>query len=310
MPETQSQTPDRKFIAASSAVSFALLVGFIFVVQAVLERTPDPSKQQGNATGALQIPDHFQDISIRGKAGYVFDMQTGETLFSKNATAQLPLASLTKIMIALLAHEYVDPDNGVLISAAALAEEGSSGFTEGEIWRAGDLLDFTLMTSSNDGAAAIAEAVEAVTGKPIFVTMNTKAASIGLHQTYFLNETGLDENELLFSGAYGSARDVAELVAYALINANGVFEATARVEGKFYNRDGTLYTAKNTNDVIGKIPGLVMGKTGYTDLAGGNLAVAFEKGPGHVIIAVVLGSTAEGRFLDMEKLVDASLATF
>jgi len=59
---------------------------------------------------------------------------------------------------------------------------------------------------------------------------------------------------------------------------------------------------------LGAIPGIIMGKTGYTDLAGGNLAVVFDAGVGHPVVAVVMGSTQDGRFSDMKQLVSASIA--
>ena len=62
-------------------------------------------------------------------------------------------------------------------------------------------------------------------------------------------------------------------------------------------------SAFNTNEALGELPGLIMGKTGITDLAGGNLGIVFEVSPNHPVVAVVLGSTRDGRFEDMKKLV-------
>lgn len=67
------------------------------------------------------------------------------------------------------------------------------------------------------------------------------------------------------------------------------------------------HQVKNTNEAVERFPGLIASKTGFTSLAGGNLAVAFEAGPMYPIIIVVLGSTLEERFNDIEKLIWASL---
>jgi D-alanyl-D-alanine carboxypeptidase len=67
------------------------------------------------------------------------------------------------------------------------------------------------------------------------------------------------------------------------------------------------YSAENTNVVIDKIPNLIASKTGYTDLAGGNLVIAFDAGLNHPIIISVLGSTEKGRFSDVLQLVQATL---
>ena len=136
--------------------------------------------------------------------------------------------------------------------------------------------------------------------------MNDIARELDLRHTYFLNVSGLDVSDTL-SGAYGSARDVAGLFAYAVRAALFVFARTAQDGIRITSADGTQKTILfNTNNSIGDIPGLMMGKTGLTDLAGGNLAVVFDAGIGHPVAAVVLGSTQNGRFSDIETLVQAA----
>ncbi|MDP2650081.1 MAG: hypothetical protein Q8P16_00780, partial [bacterium] len=108
--------------------------------------------------------------------------------------------------------------------------------------------------------------------------------------------------------AYGSAENMARLMSAAYRHAARAFESTALPYAEFHNAAGKAYEAQNTNGIVDAIPGLVMGKTGYTDLAGGNLAVVFEKEPGHAVVVVVLGSTREGRFNDVLELVEASIA--
>ena len=170
-----------------------------------------------------------------------------------------------------------------------------------------DLLDFSLMTSSNDGVTALSEAVEASVGIPMAQLMTNRARALGLKQTYVLNPTGLDEHEQFFSGAYGSAKDMGILLAHIANYNPGALEATTASDRVFVNLDSKEFVAHNTNNVTGNIPGLSASKTGFTDLAGGNLAVAFEPEPGHTIIVVVLGSTIDGRFSDVEKLVRVAL---
>jgi len=85
-------------------------------------------------------------------------------------------------------------------------------------------------------------------------------------------------------------------------------EATTYDSLTFTSLGGIRHHATNTNAAVGDVPGLIGSKTGFTDLAGGNLVVAFDAGLGHPIIAVVLGSSFDGRFDDMKKLVAASLA--
>jgi len=99
-------------------------------------------------------------------------------------------------------------------------------------------------------------------------------------------------------------------MAYAIKSKYGVVEATARDNFFIYSLDSIRHTATNTNKVLGNIPGLIASKTGFTDLAGGNLVVAFDAGMMRPIIVVVLGSGIDERFEDIKKLVWASLNSF
>ena len=135
--------------------------------------------------------------------------------------------------------------------------------------------------------------------------MNRLADEIGMTKAYFLNASGLDVSSTE-SGAYASARDIAKLFTYAASSSLHVLSATTE-NGVLLSHDGGDTTAAtNTNEALGDIPGLIMGKTGYTDLAGGNLAVVYGVGLAHPIVTVVLGSTRDGRFEDVRKLVPAS----
>jgi len=135
--------------------------------------------------------------------------------------------------------------------------------------------------------------------------MNKKAKEIGMKQTYFLNESGLDASEN-FAGSYGSAKDMALLFAYVLRSNHLLLEATS-YEALDISSFEENHSASNTNKSIDNISGVIASKTGFTDLAGGNLVVVFDVGPLRPIIVSVLGSTAEGRFFDVEKLANISI---
>ncbi|NQV93405.1 D-alanyl-D-alanine carboxypeptidase [Candidatus Kaiserbacteria bacterium] len=260
----------------------------------------------------------FEHVTVEAKAAYVYDVVNEEILFAKNERSQLPLASVTKLMTALVASELISEGTIITIGEDSVAVDGDNGFHVDEHWKFKDLLDYTLLVSSNDGAHAIAsvagsfstdtaQSLEGKSSNQIFIDkMNQTAVSLGLTQSYFINESGLDRSTLV-GGGYGSARDIASLLAYIIFNRPGLLEATAYENLNFISEDQFVYNATNTNSAVGNIPGLLASKTGYTDLAGGNLAIAFDAGINHPIVAVVLGSSFEGRFRDIEKLVDASL---
>jgi D-alanyl-D-alanine carboxypeptidase len=251
------------------------------------------------------LPNPFQDVALEAQAAYVFDVRTGKVLFARNEEASLPLASLTKVMTAVV--------------ASGMPEDTVVAFTGGQKWSLKELLDYMLMVSSNDGASVIAGAGGAFLSSPlrldetetddtdIFIKkMNEKAKTLHLAQTFYLNPNGLDVNDTL-SGAYGSAKDMAFLFTYVLRVQPALMEATTYDSLHFNSLDGVSHSAENTNIVARTIPGLLASKTGYTDLAGGNLVIAFDAGPAHPIIVAVLGSTQDGRFSDVKKLVDASI---
>jgi len=250
--------------------------------------------------------DIFTYVDIEGNAAFVYDVNYGYVLYAKNEELQFPLASITKVMTALVAVENARDDALVKIEEESLAQEGDSGLLSGEAWELKDLIDLTLVSSSNDGASAIA-AVGALESRDSFVEkMNNKAKNIGLAQTFFLNESGLDISES-FAGSYGSAKDVGLLFSYVLREHPNLLDATAYKTLDVNSLD-TEHNVENTNKQVESISGIRASKTGFTDIAGGNLAIVFEAGPMRPIVVVVLGSSIDGRFSDVEKLVNTSVS--
>lgn len=286
--------------------SLSLLAILVFGLLLVGSNKPQPPKSQLK-TGV------FESIIIEAKAAIVWDVVNKKPLFAKNADEPLPLASLTKVMTAVTTDGKLDSDQKVQITKEDLSPMGDSNLIVGDTWQAEDLRDFTLLTSSNDGAfalAAISEKAKAET-VPIdtqaeFVReMNEVAHKIGLTNSRFFNEHGLDQ-EADRGGAYGSAKDMALLFEYTLKNYPKILEATRYKNLEFVSAE-KKYSAENTNIAIDQIPGIIASKTGYTDLAGGNLIVAFDAGINRPIIISVLGSTEQGRFTDVLQLVEAAL---
>lgn len=255
----------------------------------------------------------FKNLELAGKGIEVFDVINNRDLFSKNANTSLPLASLTKVMTALTLNAKFKniSDVKIKIIKEYLSPEGDSKLAVGDIWQEKDLQDFTLLTSSNDGAFALAAVTQADMIKDndkeiLFVKeMNQTAKEIGLSNSRFFNTHGLDR-EADRGGAYGSAKDMATLFAYTIKKYPEIMEATRYKNLQFKSAE-KKYQAENTNTAVDQIPNLIASKTGYTDLAGGNLVIAFDAGLNRPIIISILGSSAEGRFSDALKLVDASL---
>lgn len=252
----------------------------------------------------------FSDLKIQARSAIVIDLQDGTVLYEKDADESWPLASITKLMTALVASEIVKDGAVIPITDAAVSQAEDGGVAAGERFSYKNLSDLTLLRSSNDGAyalsAALGRALDEDAPDVAFVkAMNVRAKELGLTSTYFRNPTGLDISETE-AGAYGTARDVARLLGYIVENRPELLEATTVAKDVFYDESGAAHQASNTNQAAEAIPALIASKTGYTTLAGGNLAVAFDVGVNHPVVAVVLGSTHQGRFSDTLGLVRAA----
>ncbi|MDO8521069.1 MAG: hypothetical protein Q7S52_03060 [bacterium] len=275
----------------------------------------------GEGQSTARFIDPFQAVVLNAKSAYVWDINAHRKLYALNAETRLPLASVTKIMTALAASELLSKDAKVAIAGRDVREEGDTGLYAGETWTFEKLLAFTLVASSNDGASAIAAAASiavqknvatatnAVADKNIFVLhMNEKARAIGLTQTTFQNESGLDIATGV-SGGYGSARDMAMLFEYVFRKHPDILLPTSQSRLTVRSESGFTHEVENTNQDVLHISGIVGSKTGYTELAGGNLVVVVDIGINRPVVVVVLGSTQEKRFEDVRKLIAATTET-
>ncbi|MCA9356687.1 D-alanyl-D-alanine carboxypeptidase [Candidatus Nomurabacteria bacterium] len=255
------------------------------------------------------VPQKIEDISLTANAAYVWDVRSQRALYSKNATEELPLASITKLMTALLTYELMGQDEKATISANAIKQEGSSGLSVGERMGIEELTELALVSSSNDAAYALAANVGELLGdqdptSQFVQAMNIRAEELGLTTLHYKNMTGLDISTTV-PGAIGSAKDISFLMEYIITNYPEILKPTQQSAARIYNTAGSYHEINNTNEIALEIPNLIGSKTGYTDLAGGNLTVAFDAGMNRPIIITVLGSTREERFSDVLKLVDA-----
>jgi D-alanyl-D-alanine endopeptidase (penicillin-binding protein 7) len=257
-------------------------------------------------------PDAYANISIMGKAAIVYDLTNGQTLYSRNSNAALPLASITKLLTLYSASGVLLPGSLVTLSSTSLAtmnDAGDSGFKVGESFTYEDLARLTLAASSNAGAESIIDAASAIKGTPVANLLASAASELHLSQTRATNGTGLDLSPTE-AGAYGSARDIALLAGALLRKEPSIAHATTLPAITIMSSNGTRHSFANTDIDVTHFPSLLLSKTGYTDLAGGNLVIVYDAGINHPIAIVVLGSTQPGRFTDMRTLMSATLAHF
>ena len=251
--------------------------------------------------------------SIDAKYAYVVD-EDGTVYFERDADTQTHIASVTKIMTAIVALENAPLDTKITVSSeAATIGESSAALKEGDVLTLEDALKALLTSSGNDAAIAIADAVGGSLGgvdkaaQAAFVeAMNSKAAELGCTNTLFANPHGLDFDKYV-GDMHSTARDVATMAAYAMKNDTfrsivSKDKATIQVT----RADGTAASLEleSTDELIGVYEGACGIKTGFTSLAGECFAGACNR-DGKDLYAIVLNSSSEQqRFTDATTLFD------
>jgi len=292
------QNREKIYTIVLLALPLVLLISaFIF------SKVPDEIIEEISEPIAPEILNPFDDIETVAKAVIVKDLNTGEIIYAKNSGKVLPLASITKVLTALTVKE-ISTSKIASITLRDLALDGNNFLFPGEVFDQDDLINFTLVGSSNDGSSALASSASTIPyNKDSFIAeMNSLAQKIGMLNSIFHNESGLDLQDNVISGADGTARDIAELFEYVLVNNPELLESTTKSSVTVYSFNGISHKIDNTNQEVGNLPNALASKTGFTDLAGGNLAVVIDPGLNRPIVIVVLGSTKDARFEDVELL--------
>lgn len=243
----------------------------------------------------VQQEEFVAPASMSGQAILAVDLETQATLYEKNATNRVPIASLTKLMTAALVLKETDPNAVVTVSANAAGATGSRmGLYTGEQITVRNLLYGLLIESGNDAALALAE-YNAGSESAFVEKMNAMADKLGLEDTHYKNSNGLDN-----TGAYSSARDLAVLTTH-LLKDESIREIVNQSKITVNSETGDEHELINTNILLGQL-GIKGFKTGKTPYAGECLISLAENPEGHEILTVVLGSGS--RFADTKILVD------
>ncbi len=231
---------------------------------------------------------------ISAAGAIVQDVSSGTVLYAKNEKTQVPIASTTKIMTALVGAEYYKPNSVLTVTGPSLVDGSNMGLRLGEQLSFRSLLYGMMLNSGNDAAYTIAANYPG--GINAFVTaMNEKAAALGLTQTHFENPAGFDS-----PSHHSSAADLAKLAMVAEANPQ-IARVVSTKETEVASLDkSVIHSLKNLNQLLG-LPGVLGMKTGYTPAAKENLVGLVERDE-HVIVTVVLGSN--DRFGESKKLMD------
>lgn len=217
----------------------------------------------------------------------VVDFDSGEVLAEKNISKKFYIASLTKIMSAIITLDLAQPDEVFTVSSQATHIEPTIiAVSAGEKLTVHELLEATLMTSANDAAAVIQEGIDKKYHGSVFIkAMNEKARFIGLTHTHFENPEGFDS-----PSHYSSVEDLAILTHYALQNYPEIADIVKKsydvLPESFMHKEFKL---NNWNGLLGVYPGVIGMKIGNTNLAGKTMIVVSNRN-GKNILVVLLGS--------------------
>ncbi len=254
------------------------------------------------------IEKNFRNLKINAKEAISVKINKDgkeKILFQKNRHQPLPIASITKLMTALtvIKLENNDLSKMIIVTKKAVNQDGDSKLKEGEKISIKNLLYMALIESSNDAAFALTEPI----GEKKFVQlMNLNASKIGLQHTYYFNPTGLEPDDQNKPINYSTAEDLIILTKYIIENYPQIFEITKQ---RSYiisdpNKMGRHIISQNTDKLLGKVSGIIGGKTGWTPRAGGCLLLVLNDPDNNgYFVNVVLGSN--NRFGDMEKIIKA-----
>lgn len=240
--------------------------------------------------GAAPQPDPFPQVA----RSYLVEVD-GEVLWEKQTAQRLPPASLTKLMTVLLVLEQNQLQTTVNIGKAATRETGSRlHLKKNERFLVQDLLAATLMQSANDACHALADHV--LGSEAAFVKlMNRRAQELGLSDTHFQNACGHDAPRHL-----STATDLARL-AHELLKHPEVITITSQTKSSITSTEGNSYKVSNKNALIGRYPGALGLKTGYTPSAGKCL-IAYAKRKDKEVLLVMLHG--QDRWWDAVDILD------
>lgn len=299
--------------------SLLIIAGFfVCLIEIQKGQSPQPTPAPNNETRSEQafllpvsetsylpvrdfnVPDPVLEV----KAVALFDVRSGRSLYSKNPNQRLPIASITKLMSAVVILDNLNLNDIFTVPAEDINVDGKGAdFYKNEQLRGTDLFKIMLIKSSNDAALAFATAAQKA-GIDFVAKMNEKAQAIGMTNTKFADPAGLNDQD-----AFSTASDLVKLVRY-VARYDLISQTLMTGSATVTSIDGkAVHNLVNTNQLLGQIPGVVMGKTGYTDNALGTMVLEVGINNGRdTIISVILG--AKDRFTETEKLIQWSKTAY
>ncbi len=297
---------DRKFAGLTIVVAILVLANTYFFI--TIYRTPisDPGQIFHDNQAFIFPPNpisylpvlntSMNEITLDAKSAILYDTKSDRNLFEKNIKEKLPIASLTKVMNAVVVWEKFSPNDVVTIKSSAVGVDGQrKDLYVDETLSVHNLMQMMFIESSNDAAYALRD-YAASHSVDLVAEMNKKASELGMSDTHFVDPAGLDDT------GYSTASDLVKGVAYAL-RYDAIWSLSRKSTATIISTDGKItHEIKSTDQLLGVLSDIVGGKTGYTDSALGCMILIVDApDQGDRIIAIILGS--HDRFGDMKNLI-------
>lgn len=282
------------------ALWLALVLALVGAVPAFASVLPT-DQVAGVGYESLAVPQAaMPDVQLAAGALVAED---GNTVWSRNEDERRAMASITKVMTAIVVLEHAEPDEIVTVpTLSSTVGESSAGLKKGEQITVARLLEGLLIKSGNDAAVALASHVAGGVD-PFVVMMNEQAALLGMKDTNFTNPHGLDQE-----GHFTTAHDIAIMSRYAM--SKPAFREVVAEQYYTHEVGGVSRQYQSTNVLLFSYSGANGVKTGWTDDAGYCVVASAER-EGVELYAVVLGTGSEAqRFTDAKELLDFGFAHY
>ena len=225
----------------------------------------------------------FKVYGISASSYIVMDSNSKQVLEGSNINEQRLIASTTKIMTCLIAIEYGNLDKTITVDESVLKAYGSAIYIEvGEEIKLRDLLYGLMLRSGNDAAIEIANAVTGNMDSFVYL-MNEKASYLGMKNTIFYNNHGLEESD--GKGNLSTAYDMALLMSYAMHN--DIFKTITGTKKYTVKTNYKTYSWTNKNKLIHSYDFITGGKTGYTQKARRTLVTSASKDNINLVIVTL-----------------------
>ena len=261
-----------------------------------------------NPKNTVQIRDTFSNSinyssqpSVNARAALVMDAQTGEVLYSKNSNMSVPIASITKLMTAVVtADARLNMSEEITLQSIDFAGAGgknsSSTLRVGDTMNRAEALLFALMKSENPAAAALARTYPG--GRPAFIAaMNAKARQLGMTSTRYAESTGLDPHNV------SSARDLGILVSAA--SQYGLIRQFSTTPTYDFNLGYRVLKSNNTNALVRNGGwNINLSKTGYINEAGRCVVMHTTVNSRPAVVVLLGASTSQARTNDATNLLN------